>query len=122
MKRSKFIAIAFFTSLALASPLAADFKRIKSEAEFVSAFAGKTLVDENGGTYVIEADGTMSGKAPNGNKIRGAWQWSGRFWCRNVVVGTNELGTNCQTWEVDGSNYRVTRDKGRGKATVGQIK
>lgn len=114
--------IAAVVSIALATPVAADFKPIKSEADFLAIIGGKTLVDEHGGTYVVNGNGTMAGKTPKGVKLNGAWKWSGKFWCRNIVVGTKELGTNCQTWEVDGSAYRVTRDKGRGKTTVGQIK
>lgn len=115
-------ATAILFGLAVAAPAVADFKKISKEADFVKVLAGKTLSDTNGGTYVIKADGTMSGKAPNGDKIRGAWKWSGKFWCRNIVVGTRELGTDCQTWEVDGANYRVTRKKGKGQSTNGIIK
>lgn len=99
----------------------ADFKRITTEAEYVQAFVGKTLIDENGHRYTISADGKFSDKLKDGTKVRGAWQWSRKFWCRNAVVGDREIGTDCQTIEVDGNKYRFTRKKGKGQVGTGTI-
>ena len=91
----------------------ADFKKIRKEADFRNAIVGKSVVADNS-TVVIAADGTLKGTTADGKKIVGAWNWQGRFWCRNVVVDGKELGTNCQQFEIDGTAVRVTRDKGRG--------
>lgn len=91
----------------------ADFKKIRKEADFRNLVVGKSVVADNS-TVTIAADGTLKGKTADGKKIVGAWNWQGRFWCRNVVVDGNALGTNCQQFEIDGTAVRVTRDKGRG--------
>ena len=88
-------------------------KKIRTEAEFNQMVVGKTLSYPDG-TFIKVTKGNLSGKAGNGQKITGAWNWQGRFWCRNVVVDGNALGTNCQQFEIDGTAVRVTRDKGRG--------
>lgn len=109
-------------SVFAASAAFADFKQITTEAGYLSAFVGKTMLDSQGHTYSATADGKFAGKLKDGTKVRGAWQWSGKYWCRNAIVGKREIGTDCQKVEVDGNQYRVTRDKGRGGVVTGTLK
>ncbi len=116
----KFLALACLAAFA-ATPLLAEFKQVRTEAEYIEKFVGKTLVDPDGNTFRVTADGKLTGKLTNGDKVRGAWKWNRRFWCRNVIVGGRELGTDCQKIEVDGNQYRLTRKKGRGEVRVGTL-
>lgn len=100
----------------------ADWKQITTEAGYISALVGKDLIDDDGNTYRNSADGKFSGRVKGGPKIRGAWQWHGNYWCRNVVVGTRELGTDCQKVEINGNRWRITRKKGKGGTITGTIR
>ncbi|WP_171175770.1 hypothetical protein [Ruegeria sp. HKCCD8929] len=103
-------------SLAIAGNAAlADFKAVKKEAQFRQQIVDRKLTDAKGNWTIIKSDGTQSGKF-NGNTYTGSWKWSGRYWCRNGVIGGRELGTNCLLVEIDGSTTRFTRDKGKGKS------
>ena len=93
---------------------------ITTEAEFRSAIVGKTI-GFNGNTLVINPDNTVSGPW-DGQGITGTWYWEDQFWCRDISIGGNDLGVDCQTWTFDGSTARVTRDRGNGNGfdyTVG---
>ena len=103
-------------------PAVAGFKWIKTEKEYREKVVGRQVIDDAGNSYVIKPDGTLSGKMKNGAKVRGAWNWQGRYWCRNVAVNKKLLPTDCQKIEIDGNRYRMTREKGKGKQTMGQIK
>mgnify|MGYP000023229086 CR=1 FL=1 len=104
---------------ALASPVAADFKRIKSEKQMRQLVAGKKVVSGNGYT-VVNPDGTLTGKF-GGKKFSGTWKWSGKFWCRNGTLGGKEIGSDCQVWEIDGNKLRYTRNKGKGDSVISTL-
>lgn len=106
-------------SLAVTSPAAAEFKRIKNEKQMLQLVAGKKLVSDAGYSFIY-ADGTLKGKF-NGQNFSGSWLWSGRFWCRNGVLGGQEIGSDCQVWEIDGDKLRYTRKKGKGDAVVATL-
>lgn len=91
----------------------AEAKDIKKENQFLEAVAGKTLAG-NGATLVISADGKLSGKLNDGRKVAGAWVWNKRFWCRNLVVGSDTLPQDCQKVTIEGNQITFTRNKGKG--------
>ena len=92
-----------------------SMKRIRKEADFVAIFVGKTL-EFNGGSIVLSANGTAKGNVDGKGAIRGSWVWHKGFWCRNLTIGGNETGTDCQKVEYNGTSAVFTRDQGRGKA------
>lgn len=101
------------TCILLGAAMAADAKDIKKQKQFLDAVAGKTLTG-NGATLVISADGKLSGKLDDGRNVAGAWVWNKRFWCRNLVVGSDTLPQDCQTVSLDGNQVTFTRNKGKG--------
>lgn len=105
---------------ALATPAAAEFKRIATEKQMRDLVVGKKLATSNGYS-VANADGTMTGEF-GGKKFSGAWKWSGKFFCRNGVLGGKEIGSDCQVWEIDGNQLRYTRQKGKGDSVIATIK
>lgn len=82
----------------LAAPLSAEsFKQIKTKDAFVSAIAGKKLIDVNGAGHVtITKKGKLRGKFRK-LRLTGDWTWKGREFCRNVVWGKEDRGTACQS-------------------------
>ncbi|MEX0278905.1 MAG: hypothetical protein AB3N19_15400 [Ruegeria sp.] len=100
--------------LCIAAP-SADAKDIRKESQFLEAIVGKKLV--NGGTWlVISPDGKLEGVAPNNVKIKGAWVWNKKFWCRNVVAGQKSFPEDCLKVSVDGNQVKFVRNKGKGDA------
>lgn len=97
-----------------ATTATAEFKAVKKEKQFRQSIVDRKLTTKKGFWTIIKSDGTQTGKF--GNKTyTGTWKWSGKYWCRNGVIGGKELGTNCQLVEIDGNKTRFTRDKGKGK-------
>lgn len=104
------------------SAVAADFKHIKTESEYLEAIAGKKMLAGSNGWFKATADGNMTGRY-NGAKFVGAWVWKGKYFCRNgVFAGQDPLGTDCQKLEFDGTQLRVTRNKGKGNSVVYTLK
>lgn len=99
---------------ALASPgLAADLKRITKENDFRATVVGHKYVSEKGDWIVISADGTLTGKFSK-KKLVGAWNWQGKFWCRNIVLDGKKLGSDCQEIHANATQMRSKRQKGKG--------
>lgn len=116
---------AIFLSLSVALPTmaSADYKRIRKAADFNAHVVGKKITFD-GGWGIVHADGKTHGQVtrPKKNKYYGAWTWSRGYYCRNLVIGGTETGTNCQLVEVDGNKLRLTRDKGKGRVTEATMK
>lgn len=109
--------------LALSMPnlaLAENWKRVKSEADFRAIAVDRKSTNENG-WVTSKSNGTMTGNIKGQGKLRGKWAWGNGFFCRNVVVGKNDLGQNCQTVHVSGNKIRFTRDQGKGQVSVWTI-
>ena len=107
-------------ALFLADPAAA-WTRITTEAEFLQQIAGRTQVIEGRGHIRSTADGNVTGEW-NGNALRGRWQWHESYWCRNLIIGQNEIGTNCLTVEIRGNQVRARQDRGRGTETISTLR
>ena len=61
----------------------------------------------------VSPDGKISGRA-FGQKVTGDWKWQGGYFCRDLYVGGDELGANCQLVQVNGNTVRFTSDRGQG--------
>jgi len=104
-------------SLAPLTANAGSFKQLKTKDDFLATVADKTLTAE-WGTMVIHSNGKVSGKVGK-KKMVGAWDWQGKYWCRNVRIGNQEeKGTDCQKLSVDGDKMQFVRNKGKGDGGV----
>ena len=98
-----------------------DFKRIKTSKQYRAAVVGRTIVG-GGAHYIVHADGTITGKAPNGQKFSGTWNWRGNHWCRRGTVGNEVLAHDCQQVFISGNTLRFVRNRGRGKTVEAKIR
>lgn len=112
-------AVLFVACAAVPATLSAqDFKWIKTEAEFKSLVVGNKLwIEQNHVT--VRANGSLTGKF-GGQRLRGVWEWRGDYWCRTLT--THATNTDCQKWETDGTVFRATRAKGKGRSFVYSLK
>ncbi len=110
------------TGLALSSSLmftatptvAQSYTPITTEAAFHTLATNKKLWFGKD-HILIRKHGALRGNF-GGNARRGAWEWRNGYWCRTLT--THSKNTDCQLWEFDGSQYRVTRNKGTGKTFI----
>jgi hypothetical protein len=94
--------------------------QIRTEAEFRAQIVGRAQVVEGRGQITSTADGAVTGQWQN-QPLRGRWQWHEGAWCRNLIVGNTETGTNCLRVEIRGNQVRTTQDRGRGAATISTL-
>lgn len=112
MKRM--ITTACAAMIAFTTPAFAEFAKINSRSDFVSAVNGKTLTRP----FVklrISPNGNISGKGAAWD-VMGEWSWQGGFLCRSLFWGGDDMGYNCQEVKVDGAKMRITSDKGAGRS------
>ena len=118
MRSSLFVASIAALIASMSMPVHAEnYKRIKKSDDFNSMVVGKKLVWDDG-NGVVYPDGTTKGKSNTAGKYYGNWVWQNGYYCRNLIIKGKETGTNCQKIEIDGSNLRMTRDKGKGRITM----
>ncbi len=104
-------------SVLLITVAIANAKDIKKQKQFMDSIVGKKLVSEE--TWlVVSADGKITGDAGKNGKMTGAWVWNKRLFCRNIIIGTNQLPEDCQKVSIDGDQVTFTREKGKGKAVT----
>ena len=107
---------ALFVSLLTVLPGAAQadaFERVEKKDSFVSLIKNRALTRLGIRLQVLE-DGQISGRA-FGRKVTGDWNWKGGYFCRDLYVGGDELGANCQMVQVRGNTIRFTSDRGAGE-------
>lgn len=97
-----------------AAPVAADtFAPVKEQADFVRLVADKDLT-RFGIRLNVLPSGDIAGRA-FGRKVTGAWQWQDGYFCRELYVGSDDLGgPNCQLVLKNGETLRFIADKGTG--------
>ncbi|MEO0380959.1 MAG: hypothetical protein AAF252_11870 [Pseudomonadota bacterium] len=93
---------------------AADFEPITTKADFVSLVVGKRL-NFNDDHVKVRRNGKITGRF-GGDALKGTWVWQDGYWCRTLT--THSKNTDCQLWETDGTDFRVTRAKGTGRSFV----
>ena len=100
--------------------VAAQGKRITSEAEFNKAVVGKRLQFGKDGDWVrVQKNGKLRGSF-GGNQTVGVWQWRDTFWCRTLTKPRQN--TDCQTWEAIDGGFKVSRERGKGRSFVYTLK
>ena len=97
-----------------ALPAFADFQQVTNRDQFVALVNGKTLTRPLVQINVLP-DGRITGKGATWG-ISGDWKWQGKYLCRSLFWGGDDLGYNCQEVKVDGTKVRITSDKGTGQS------
>lgn len=92
---------------------AEPFERIEKKDGFLSVVKGRALT-RLGIRLNVTENGKITGRA-FGQKVTGDWNWQGGYFCRDLYVGGDELGANCQTVQVKGNTVRFTSDRGTGQ-------
>ncbi len=114
---NKFVSLAVVASIAMAAAATAEAKEIRKESQFLEVVGGKKLV--SGSTWlIVSADGKIQGDAGKNGKIVGAWVWNKKYFCRNVIIGKNQLPEDCQKVTIDGDQITFTREKGKGDTST----
>jgi hypothetical protein len=86
---------------------------IGDRATFLSLVENRTLT-RLGIRLRVGANGTIAGEA-FGRPVTGVWRWDGRYFCRDLTYGGQDLGANCQVVELRGDRLRFIADEGRGQ-------
>ena len=106
---------AFLLALALALPggaMAEGFSRVDQKDSFLSLVTDRSLT-RLGIKLRVTPTGEIEGRA-FGRKVTGDWAWKSGYFCRDLYVGGDDLGANCQKVEVKGDTMRFTSDRGKG--------
>lgn len=101
--------------LAFATPSsggAEEFHRVAERDSFLQLVNNRALT-RLGIKLQVTADGQIRGRA-FGRKVTGDWRWQSGYFCRDLFVGGDELGANCQMVQVKGDTLRFTSDRGKG--------
>lgn len=48
------------------------------------------------------------------HQFKAAWVWQNRMYCRNAVLGGEQLGTDCQVFKIAGDKVQLIREYGKG--------
>lgn len=108
------LVLACASIVVLATAAKADFQKLETQADFVSAVAGKTLKRPMVELNVTPAGG-ISGKGAVW-PVSGKWTWKDGYFCRDLVWGGDDLGHNCQEVSLNGGKIRFTSEKGTGQS------
>lgn len=108
------------TSIFSVSAAASDgFKKITTEAEFIQLAVGRKMylvtdgkISSNDNYAISLKNGILKGKF-SGKALKGNWAWRNGYWCRTLA--THNKDTDCQSFEVNGDTFRITRERGKGK-------
>jgi len=107
-------ALASFISFFFAGPALAEFQLVDQRDRFLSLVKDRDLT-RFGISLKVTEDGRIQGRA-FGQKVSGAWNWNGRYFCRDLFVNGDELDAgNCQLVHVRGDTLRFTSDRGQGE-------
>ena len=112
---TRFVMIFGLVALASLAPSvspAQDFERIAKRDSFLSLVSNRALT-RLGIRLQVTGDGRIKGRA-FGRKVTGGWQWRSGYFCRDLFVGGDALGANCQMVQIRGDTIRFTSDRGQG--------
>ena len=114
MKHFVLAAFVLATVFGLSGTATADtFERVEKKDGFLSIVKGRTLT-RLGIRLNVTENGKITGRA-FGRKVTGDWKWREGYFCRDLFVGGDELGANCQMVQVHGNTLRFTSDRGTGQ-------
>jgi len=108
-------------ALAFTTTAADAWTRIQTEAEFRAQIVGRETWVEGSGGVTAQADGTVTGRW-NDQRVRGNWIWDNGAYCRNLIIGSQETGTNCQHLFVRGNQVRNVSDRGTGREIISTLR
>jgi len=108
------VALTLSAMLATSTLAGSGFKPITTESEFNQLVVGKKM-NFNQNFFTIKKNGSLRGNF-GGKALKGNWAWREGYWCRTLV--THSKNTDCQLWEVEGNQFRVTRERGNGKSFI----
>jgi hypothetical protein len=100
--------------------VAESFERIEGRDSFLSLVKDRALT-RLGIRLQVTHDGQIKGRA-FGREVSGDWKWQSGYFCRDLYVGGDELGANCQLVQVNGNTIRFTSDQGQGEYADLRIK
>lgn len=103
----------------MSQPERISWKRVTTRDEFVSRFAGVTLVAD-GLRFVIHDDGRIVGDL-DGLPLSGCWYWEDGFFCRTADLDGTPLELDCEIIECRGDQMRYIRERGNGEASIVEI-
>lgn len=101
----------------MAAGPAAAWTRITTEDQFRDVVIGKSFT---GPLYRVtaEADGSLSGVVEGLNLV-GQWHWDDEgYYCTSVRYAQHITGAYCSVVETNGSQFRLTRERGQGAQFV----
>lgn len=101
--------------VALAAPVQAGYMRIKTEDQYRQTIADHKIMDKSGNWTIAKTDGTVTGKTAKGERIKGAWNWQKGMYCRHLIIGKADRGTDCLVLELDGNKGRFRNKMGKGE-------
>lgn len=107
------IAAAMIGILLPTTGTAENFKRIKTEADFLKLVADKTLTNEQA-NMIVGSNGKTKGKFA-GKSFVAAWVWANRMYCRNAIYDGNDIGQDCQVVKISGNQVQFIRESGKGE-------
>lgn len=106
------LSVAALLAVAPSVSSAETFQRVEQRDSFLSIVNDRALT-RLGIKLQVTKDGQINGRA-FGRKVTGDWQWRSGYFCRDLYVGGDELGANCQMVQVNGNTIRFTSDRGQG--------
>lgn len=109
----KAAALAVACGVIASTPATAEqFQKVRDKDTFVSLVNGRDLT-RFGIRLNVTPQGQIQGKA-FGQPVTGKWDWSDGYFCRDLYLGEQDLGANCQAVAVNGETVRFISDRGEG--------
>jgi hypothetical protein len=101
----------------MAAGPAAAWTRITTDDQFREVVIGKSFT---GPLYRVTAgaDGSLAGEIEGLNLV-GQWHWDDEgYYCTRARIAEHITGAYCSLVEIDGNQFRLTREKGQGAQFV----
>ncbi|MCV6594003.1 MAG: dihydrodipicolinate reductase [Silicimonas sp.] len=106
------LSLALFMGASASFSGADNFHRVAERESFLNLVQDRALT-RLGIRLQVTEDGQIRGRA-FGRQVTGGWRWQSGYFCRDLFVGGDELGANCQMVQVKGNTIRFTSDRGQG--------
>lgn len=86
---------------------------VMSTASGPAALSGKTLTNADT-TFIVNADGTLTGEEATGEAVAGTWTIEDGKWCRTLTQPAAYAGTSCRDVIIEGDQVTLARPDGSG--------
>lgn len=107
------VIIPMFIGLAGCSAELTSDTAVMSTASGPAALSGKTLTNADT-TFVVNADGTLTGEEATGEVVAGTWKIEDGKWCRTLTQPAAFAGTSCRDVIIEGDQVTLARPDGSG--------